>query len=449
MTWDSRVVWSEGMFILPQHFQQADRHVESLVRESTAPLRSFPWGVTALEIDRAQLALRKFAVTRCSGVLEDGTPFSIPDGAPPPPAIDLPDNTRDCIVYLTLPLRHEGSPEVVLNGTDQTPARYQALEREVADSVGEGTAARTPLHVGQLRLRYALETEPRADTTGLGLARIAEVRSEQVPVRLDDNHIPPCLTVAASPVLCRFLDELQGLLRQRATALAGRVSEAGTQGVAEFGDYLLLLTLNRYEPVVTHLAQTRAAHPEDFYRTCVQIAGELATLVSRSRRPPAFPPYRHDDLQSSFLPVMSELRHALTIDIGTAATKLNLTLTPSGIWFAAVTDRSLLGSCSFVLVVRAATSVETLRGTFPGQVKIGPVKQIRELVTAASRGILLRPLSVAPRQIPYQSGRVYFELERVGPQWEGMRASEGFAIHVAGDFPQIEMDLWAIREVAS
>lgn len=447
MSWHNRVVWSEGMFILPQHFQQADRYVERLVRERTAALRSFPWGITRLEINRDLLTTGRFAVSACSGVLEDGTPFSIPDDVPPPPAIELPENTRNCTIYLTLPISHPNAAEVEMSDSEETVARYRAREVDVVDGNG-GSGAQARLHVGQLRMRYALETDPREDMISLGLARIVEVR-ENRSVVLDDRYIPPSLTARASSVLTGFLDELNGLLHQRAEALAGRVSESGIKGVAEFGDYLLLLALNRYGPVIAHLAQLGLVHPEDFFRTCVQIAGELATFIAKGRRPPAFPVYRHDNLQATFAPVMSELRHALTTMLERSAIALQLQQHNFGIWYAPLTDRTLLSNTSFVLAVRSDAPVETLRRTFPGQVKIGPGEQIRDLITSASRGIQLRPLPVAPRQIPYHAGKVYFEFERIGPQWDGMRTASGFAIHVAGEFPQIEMDLWAIREVAS
>ena len=60
-------------------------------------------------------------------------------------------------------------------------------------------------------------------------------------------------------------------------------------------------------------------------------------------------------------------------------------------------------------------------------------------------GIAVRPLPVAPRQIPFYAGASYFELDRNSPHWQQMQASGGFAIFVAGDFPNLHMELWAIR----
>ena len=78
-------------------------------------------------------------------------------------------------------------------------------------------------------------------------------------------------------------------------------------------------------------------------------------------------------------------------------------------------------------------------------VKIGAVEHIRDLVNVAIPGIAVRPLPVAPRQIPFYAGASYFELDRNSPHWQQMQSSGGFAIHVSGEFPNLRLELWAIR----
>src|SRR5579864_2198363 len=110
-----------------------------------------------------------------------------------------------------------------------------------------------------------------------------------------------------------------------------------------------------------------------------------------------------------------------------------------------IQDRTLFTTAAFVLAVKANIEAERLRRYFPAQVKLGPVESIRELVNSALPGIALRALPVAPRQIPYYVGKSYFELDRNSPHWKAMQTSGGLALHVAGDFPGLEMELWAIR----
>lgn len=446
MTWNSRVVWSEGMFILPQHFQQAERYLERFVRQRAAPLRSHAWGVAELEINHDALAGGRFELIRCSGLLEDGTPFSLPDDAPLPPSLEVPENTRNCTIRLSLPALRSGAVSIAFDDSGPAAARYRASESAVADILLPASEP-VPLQTAQLDLRLRLETDPPTDFVSIGLARVREVRSRMV--MLDDSYIPPCLAIRAVAPLRRFVEELDGLLEQRARSLAGRVSDAGTNGAAEYADYLLLLLLNRYSPLIAHLSYDRNIHPEEFYRICLQVAGEAATIFAPDRMAPRYPGYRHDDLEATFGRLQSDLRHALTTGTDPAAIQLQVQQSRPGLWYAPLTDRSLLSSHSFVLAVRSSVPTETLRTTFATQIKIGPAEQIRDLVASASRGIQLSPLPVVPRQLPYQGGKVYFEFQRSGPQWDAMRAAPGFAFHVAGDFPDLEMDFWAIREVGA
>ena len=69
MAWDSKVLWSEGLFLQPQHFQQSDRYMESLVTGLSQRVRPYLWGVSALEIDMEVLKIGQFAVKSCSGLI--------------------------------------------------------------------------------------------------------------------------------------------------------------------------------------------------------------------------------------------------------------------------------------------------------------------------------------------------------------------------------------------
>jgi type VI secretion system protein ImpJ len=444
MGWDNKVVWGEGLFLQPQHLQQQERYFERLVRTSTAGLRPFAWGLTQLDLDTDKLTLGKFGLRSAAGILPDGTPFSLPGDCDHPAPIDLPEAVRNATVYLMLPTRQPGGVETAPPTQTETVARFATAEHDAIDTNAgyQGTAT---VPIGKLRLRYAVEGEARAGYTAIGLARIVEMRADKSVV-LDEAFIPPILSTSASGVLAGFLSQLQGLLHQRAEALAGRVSEVATRGAAEIADYLLLQLCNRYEPLVTHLASmANQLHPDDLYRLCVSLAGELATFTETRKRPVNFPPYKHDDLHATFRPVIAALRQALSAVLEQTAVPVPLQERKFGIRVGPILDRSLVTDATWVLAIKAQIPAETLRRGFPNQVKIGPVEQIRELINVALPGIAVRALPVAPRQLPYYAGTSYFELDRTGPYWAALARSGGIAIHVAGDVPGLEMECWAIR----
>lgn len=443
MVWDNKVVWSEGMFLRSHHFQQSDRYVEMLVRAAIGGLRGNAWGLGTIEIDSTLLGSGKFAIARADGLFQDGTPFAVPETADHPAPIDIPDSTRDDIVYLMIPARRMNGIEVAGSTDTETPARYRRHEYEARD-VNAGFEGAATVEVGRPSLRLGLERDDRGGYLCIGLARIREVRADKRVV-LDEQYIPPCLHHTASTVLAGFMTELQGLLHQRGEALAGRVSESGARGAAEIADFLLLQAVNRYQPMVTHVQSSLALHPEDLFALAVEMAGELSTFTATTKRPPSFPAYQHDNLQQSFAPVIRQLRQSLSAVLEQTAVPIPLQERRYGIRVGVITDRTLLASAVFVLGVKAQVAPEAIRTHFPNHAKIGAVERIRDLVNAALPGIGLRPLPVAPRQIPYHAGTTYFELDRSSTYWRELAQSGGIAIHVAGDFPELEIECWAIR----
>src|SRR5688572_25479256 len=124
MSYRSKVVWSEGLFLRPQHLQQNDRYVERVVDLKTAALRSHGWGFSELKLDGDLLKLGKLAIAAAKGVFPDGTPFSMPDDDALPPPLDIGENVREEIVYLCLPVRRSEAQEIDLTGSEDVLARY-------------------------------------------------------------------------------------------------------------------------------------------------------------------------------------------------------------------------------------------------------------------------------------------------------------------------------------
>lgn len=445
MSWENKVIWSEGLFLQPHHFQQHDRYVEALVSGVAGSVAPYAWGVRELTLDEELLKLGKIAVKSCTGLTPDGARFSAPHVEDHPPALIAPDHVKNCVVYLAIPTRRPGSVEVDLTGSDQSASRFLPAETEITNSMGTDRRPVT-VAVGKMRLQFALDLDDLSDQLVIPIARIIEVRQDKEIV-LDKSFIPTCLDARAGAPLHGFIRELEGLLSHRAEALAGRLSESGvTRGVAEIQDFLLLITVNRMLPQIRHLLSIENAHPCLLYQVFTGLAGELATFMTPDKKAPEFPAYRHDDLTNVFQPVFRALRQYLSAVLEQTAISIPLEPRKYGISVGMIADKRLLTTSNFVLAAKADVPAESVRRHFPTQVKLGPVEEIRQLVNSALPGIGMRPLPVAPRQIPYHAGVVYFELERDSPYWKQMTTSGGLAVHVPGEFPGLEMELWAIRQ---
>jgi type VI secretion system protein ImpJ len=440
---DNKIVWSEGMFLRPQHFQQHDRYIERLVRSRVAGITPCAYGVSELKLNRDLLIGGKFGVSQCRGILPDGTPFDIlADGNHPVP-LQLGDNVRDEIIYLTLPEQQPGAVEIAANGHDAAAARFGTSTYRAFDAVA-GSETTADVEVGKLRLRYALESSDRAGYVSLGLARVIEVRSDN-SVLLDDAYIPPALACAAVAPLAGFITEVQLSLHKRGDNLAHLATQSGV-GAMEMGNFLMLQIINRYEPLLNHYASLSELHPVTLYATLLEIAGEFSTFMAPNKRPTAFPEYLHDDLQKCFTPVMVNLRHVLAELIDPNAINIPLEDRPYDMKLGVLANKRLLDTASFVVAVRADMPLAQLQRSFPSLAKIGPSGKLHKLVNDMLNGIPMRALPQVPRQIPYNRDSVYFELDRNTPLWADLKKGDGFGFHVsAEDFPGHIVELWAIK----
>ncbi|OLQ69950.1 type VI secretion system-associated protein [Photobacterium proteolyticum] len=437
----SRVAWTEGMFLRPQHFQQQERFLLNELSEQVNQDSSYPWGVFDYIIDEALLNHGKLGIEAISARFQDGSVVNCPKRDPLPVVLKLDKSVREKIVFLAIPTEQVGRVNIAAADSTQV-TRYHFEDREVAD-YAVGSDAVDVLQLAKLSLELKLSGDSLSGYLTLPVARVIEVTDEGRVV-LDEKYIPPCLSAQRNKVIKRYLSELSGMIKLRADSVASRLSQG--QGTASsIADFLLLQVLNRYEPLLSHFEVTDGLHPETLCRYLLAMAGEMATFSGETKRPPELPVYLHDDLTRVMGNLMIVLNQYMSVVLEQTALQLPIEATKFGIRVAAVSDKGLLERAIFVLAVKADIPNEELRRRFPAQVKIGPVEHIRDLVNNQLPGIATTALPVAPRQIPYHSGYHYFQLDKSNDYWHRLSASGGIALHLSGKYPELDMQLWAIN----
>jgi len=448
MSWYNKVVWSEGLFLRPQLFQQQERYFEYVAHKRSAPLSPFFWGFSQYEIDQESLSFGKLVFKSGSGIFPDGTPFDVPGHTPPPQPLTIAPEHQDQVIYLAVPLRLPNTEETAFAEQSGSLARYMAFDEELRDSnaIGQGPK---PVQLANLRLRLMPEKELTQSWIGVALTRVKALHADGAVSLHHSDHIPPVTSYGANSLLREWALQLHGLAKLRADALAARLSGSdGKAGAAaEVADYLLLQVLNRYEPLLDHICSIDETAPVELYRELAMFAGELSTFVRpQTRRPLAAPGYDHAQLYGSIKPLVDEIQFLLNQVLIRGAQPIPLTEQAHGIRTASMLPTELAGYSSLVLAVGAQMSPDALQQQFAAQTKISQPQRLPELIRSHLPGLTMTPLPVPPRQIPFNSGFIYFELSRSGPFWEQIAQQGGLAMHIAGHFPELKLELWGVRQ---
>jgi type VI secretion system protein ImpJ len=447
MSWYNKVVWSEGLFLRPQLFQQQERYLEQHAHKRAAPLSPFFFGFSHFSIDKEALALGKVIVRSADGVFADGTPFSAPGDTPPPTPLNIRPEHLEQVIHLATPIRIPNGEETSFDAAADSLARYAVFDIDLRDTNSIGQGAK-PVQLSNLRLRLVAEREMTDGWIGLPLTRVKAIRADG-SVELDDALVPPVSGFGASVLLESWLAQIHELTRLRADSLARRLtgSDGRAGSVAEVSDYLLLQTLNRYEPLLQHLRRVPMTSPAELYALLVSMAGELSTYVRPSTRRPldSHPAYQHMEPHTCLRPVIEDMHWLLNAVLVRSAQPIPLEDAKYGMRNAVVDLAELRSFSSMVLAVSAAMPPDVLLAQFATQAKLGPSERLPDLVRAHLPGITLQAMPVPPRQIPFNAGYVYYEVLRTGPLWDVVAQHGGIALHVAGDFPQLKLELWGVR----
>src|SRR5215469_13596409 len=135
----SKLVWEEGMYLAPHHFQAQSRYFEDLIYFTTSALWFEPYGLVGYELDPEAIRNGMVSVVHARGIFPDGLPFQMPESDPLPAARSIteifPPSAESLAVMLALPPHRSSAPNCTVEGEAPDGVRYVAESRQLADDV--------------------------------------------------------------------------------------------------------------------------------------------------------------------------------------------------------------------------------------------------------------------------------------------------------------------------
>lgn len=438
-----KVVWQEGMFIAPQHFQQQDRYIQNSIRQNVETLAGFSpfYGITDFSINTDLLRVGKLSITHCSGVFPDGTYFDFKQEI----VIDIPNGSIEKTVYLALPISLQGNNDYSDNEQDQS--RYLTHTVNVFDTSTTENAS-VEIDVANLNISLKLEGD---DTSGFTLIPVSKIleSSESGDVILDRAFIPACIHYGASKFLTERLKEIHALVTNRGKNLLQRIEAGQGQKSPQsmMQDYMWLQTLNSWLPWLELSIANPKLQTHQLYIELKQFEAQILAL--KPALPEICKPLQHHNLYQSFNPLFSNLRNMLTLVQQDSVIEYywdNSLFEKRRLLRTIIKDAANVSNRRFVLSVKSNLSNNELKELFPIAAKLSNNAKIVDIVRNALSGIAITPLPLAPVELKPLQGVAYFEIDSNDPHWkETLENREAIALHVDSRIAELELVLYALR----
>ncbi|OQS30939.1 type VI secretion system baseplate subunit TssK [Chromobacterium haemolyticum] len=440
-----RPMWMEGALLSPQHFQQQSLWFSHLAASFGRLAQPYFWGCWELEWDEAALSLGKLKLQRLRLILPDGAVADCAEADRLPSARDFaaPAEAQSVLVFLGLPLWEAGGGNCERDGETPARPRRQRCEYLEVEDLYEGPPAELAVERGNFRL--LLEFEERADYVCCPLLRLS--RNGQGQWVRDPSFWPPALRLDTAPGLMDLLERIEEMLLARSRQLSERRRERG-HGLVDFsvsdaGLFWFLHCVNSAWPVLAHLRQTPASHPEALYRALAQLCGMLSTF-SLQQDLADIPAYRHEDARPGFLLLEDWIRGCLDTVIPSQVVLVSLARGESSMWHGQLADARLGEQGGFYLSVRADMPPAQLLERFPAVCKIGAPEDVETVVSTASGGVPLSMPTRLPAALPVRMENLYFALDAGHPAFQRMLAAQACSCYVPASLPGVVLELFVV-----
>jgi type VI secretion system protein ImpJ len=445
-----KVLWGEGLFLRPQHFQQQDAYHEWRLTQASRALHPHAWGVRHLKLDLEALQTGVLRVLELQVILPDGEMIHAPAEDELPPAVTLhnlpvaEDGSAITFHLASAALRSQGSNVAASFQEADTAARYHQCAHQVSDRYTDAVAAEV-MTLGRSS-RLLPDTSPRDHLVSLPLVRLR--RTSSGAFELDGRFVPPSLHIHASPMISLHLRRLMDALQAKVDALHGMHREP-SKHVIEFrsGDvasFWLLHTASKALAGLTHLARNPGLHPERLFEKLLELAGSLMTF-SRSFTLADLPTYDHALPGAAFVKLDQLIRELLETVISTRSFSIALDETIPSFHRGRLDSQQITPSTQFYLGVKASLPPAELVEVVPQRFKVGAPDDVDKLVLSAMPGVRLTHVPQVPAAVPVRPGNYYFALEPRGPLYERMLQAQSLTLYTPAGIQDLNLELVAVN----
>ena len=442
----SKVLWGEGLFLRPQHFQQQDRYHEARLNQTAGALHPYCWGVRGLSVDGEALKSDVLRVTELSLVFPDGEIVRAPAHEALPPQVrlaDLPPALQTITFHAALPVLKAHGDNCAARGDARLDARYGQHEHDTRDLFGQ--AADAPVAYLAPGLRLVSELDALDDVDSIPLLRLRRVPTGGFEV--DPAFVPPSVSLDGAASLQALLVRLMEKLLAKVNALYGHYREPRRHVVelrgGDVSSFWLLHTASTGYAALSHYLAHRDLHPERLFQELLVLAGGLMTF-SRSVKLEDLPAYSHQDPGPAFARLDAILRDLLDTVISSKYFAVALSNERPSYHLGALDSGKINTQTTLYLGVSADLPALQLVEIVPLRFKIGAPEDVDKLVLSAMPGVKLAYAPQVPSAVPVRPDTYYFVLDNRGVLYDSMLKAQAISIYVPNGIRDLKLELIAI-----
>lgn len=405
------VVWSEGLLLTQQHFQQFQAYMECYADWFFTSSTAFFYGMLDFCINEEALLNGIFQLERCQGFFKTGERIYLPEMIKVP--IDQEGAVFLCLTEETSIENLAGYP------CESSRPRYTCYSQEVGDDYDD----KRQHAILSKKENYFLTQDLSCLSKTLHI-KLADVLKNTVNgFYVSEEFVPACLNVFCLPQFEAYLHQLIHYIQSVLYLFDNSYYRIDTQLPSFLKQFLAKLRCAFFH---------KRYHPWQFYQDFYVFMSAIAQVTPIS--------YDHDHLSAVFQYIDKKIKTTLPGLAPKKVIAVALHSQTDALFFSH--NLETVFSMNMELYLHASFSLADPRlGLFCQQVKVTAVSDIESMISAALPGVSLLPVDSLPQE--FKPLGCYFRLQTGGKHWEKIRSEKQLAIFLTNDFLGVDIKLLA------
>jgi type VI secretion system protein ImpJ len=435
-----KVLWTEGLILGQQNFQQWDYTIEENFRFLRRDQSEYAWGVSVLEIDEVFLLNGKFNVTQLEVQLQTGERLLYEDYNSPL-SCDLSGSQKKKVdVYLCVPNNEEAKG---ISGyqvkTDN--AKWHAKYIMVEDHYRQENARE--LLVGSKNLFLCTGEEDRTELYSIKIAECERVNEGTYQLT---DYIPPLKIVSVSPVLLASLNKLKNNLIFYENYLKKYLRDYSEDNIIDVMRAMAsLIEIGKMHSILRMSVASKKRSPWQLFSMLKTHLIGLQSLDwdETDIKEEELNEYDHLNINESMQQFAQKINQVIEKIKPKKVARISINRIEDDIYYVEAVEKNLLMNSAIYLGIKTNRMEPKV---LINHCKLGAADGIARLIFHAIPGVTLHSCQQLPFLHSVKAGYHYFSLLPRGEIWKEIINSRSLGVFISEECQVEEVEFIAIRE---
>lgn len=433
-----KIVWYEGMPLLPQHFQYQEKHFNYLLKKMCNYSDFQSWGIIDLEWEEEALLNGTLKIKQLTAIMPKGDYVELNNHNEYINSIDILAEHNSLSVFLTPEKSQDERFETCFDSSDKFSHRIEQVS--LFDThFQKNLFLDEPTDIQVSSRKFNLTISEKSPTyNSIKLAEIIKT-SNLDRVIFSELFIPAFFNIMKDKNLVEKCQNILSLTDLKISSLRSTINMNQLDNYTYELQILNIVTSFRTD--IKNIIQVKYARAWELYQLLSKTLAQISNYHPQKIPENKFPKFSFTHLAECYHFYLDMLSTYLSLNETRGASRFQLNKISYGKWASFLPEVKLNKKNRVILILSNETNDISFRSD---EIIIAKKSQIEELICRSLPGYNIKRLLEPPKGIPLKNNSVYFDIFIENEAASDYNKEFEICVYVRQEITDTHLEIWII-----